>query len=308
MSVLHPWLRRRSSFGCWLGGICCGLLLLLAPVLAQQTVPALTGRVMDTTNTLSDEQLQQLENKLAAFEHSAGAQIVLLLVPTTQPEDIASYANRVADTWKIGRKQIGDGLLLVMAKNDHKVSIEVAKTLEGSVPDLAAKRVITETIAPRFKQNDFAGGLDAGVDQIMKLVAGEALPAPPAESRRNKSGFGFDWMNLAIFAFFAVPVVGALARAVLGPKLGALATGGTVGALALFLTSSLVIAGLAGVGALLFTLVSSVPRGGSGWGSGHSGGGWGTGGGGFSSGSSGGGGFSSGGGGDFGGGGASGDW
>ncbi len=305
MPVLLPW-SSWSFFGRWLAGLCWVLLLSLAPAFAQQAVPALTGRVMDTTNTLSAQQLQQLESKLSTFEQSAGAQIVLLLVPTTQPEDIASYANRVADTWKIGRKQIGDGLLLVVAKDDHKVSIEVAKTLEGAVPDLAAKRVITEAIAPRFKQGDFAGGLDAGVDQIMKLVAGEALPAPPSESRRYKSGFGFDWMDLAIFAFFAVPIVGALARRILGPKLGALATGGIVGALALFITSSLVIAGLAGVGALLFALVSGGPRGGSGWGSGHSGGGWGTGGGGF--GSSGGGGFSSGGGGDFGGGGASGDW
>lgn len=304
MSVLHQWSSPVSFSGRWLGGICCGLLLALAPVLAQQAVPALTGRVMDSTHTLSAAQLQQLESKLAAFEHSAGAQIVLLLVPTTQPEDIASYANRVADTWKIGRRQIGDGLLLVVAKDDHKVSIEVAKTLEGAVPDLAAKRVITEAIAPRFKQGDFAGGLDAGVDQVMKLIAGEALPAPASESKRYKASF--NWMDLAIFAFFAVPVVGAVTRRILGPKLGALATGGTVGALALFITSSLVIAGLAGVGALLFALVSGVPRGGSGWGSGHSGGGWGTGGGGFGSG--GGGGFSSGGGGDFGGGGASGDW
>ncbi|MDD5332638.1 MAG: TPM domain-containing protein [Rhodoferax sp.] len=288
-------------------GLCCGLLLSLAPALAQQAVPALTGRVMDTTHTLSAEQLRQLESKLAAFEQSAGAQIVLLLVPTTQPEDIASYANRVTNVWEIGRKEIGDGLLLLVAKDDHKVRIEVAKTLEGAVPDLAAKRIIDQAIAPRFKQNDFAGGLDAGVEQIMKLVSGEALPAPPSESRRNKSGFGFDWMDLAIFAFFAVPIVGALTRAVLGPKLGALATGGTVGALALFITSSLLIAGLAGVAALLFALFSNVTRGG-GWGSGHSGGGWGTGGGGFSSGSGGGGGFSSGGGGDFGGGGASGDW
>lgn len=304
MSVLHQWSSPLSFFGRWLGGICCGLLLALAPVLAQQAVPALTGRVMDSTNTLSAAQLQQLESKLAAFEQSAGAQIVLLLVPTTQPEDIASYANRVTNVWKIGRKEIGDGLLLLVAKDDHKVRIEVAKTLEGAVPDLAAKRIIDQAVAPRFKQGDFAGGLDAGVDQVMKLIAGEALPAPASESRPHKASF--NWMDLAIFAFFAVPVVGAVTRRILGPKLGALATGGTVGVLALFITSSLLIAGLAGVAALVFTLFSNVTRGG--WGSGHWGGGWGTGSGGFGSGSSGGGGFSSGGGGDFGGGGASGDW
>lgn len=303
--MLHQWSGPLLFFNRWLGGVCCGLLFLLVPVLAQQVVPALTGRVMDTTHTLSTEQLQQLESKLAAFEHSAGAQIVLLLVPTTQPEDIASYANRVADTWKIGRKQIGDGLLLVVAKNDRKVAIEVAKTLEGAVPDLAAKRVITEAIAPRFKQGDFAGGLDAGVDQIMKLVAGEALPAPSSVPGVLA---GIQWMDLAIFAFIAVPVIGGVARKILGTNLGALVTGGAIGAIAMFITSSFVIAGLAAISALLFTLFSSVARSAAGAGSGSGGhGGWG--GGGFGSGGGGGGGgFSSGGGGDFGGGGASGDW
>ena len=301
--MLHQWSGPLSFFSRWLGAVCCGLILLLAPVMAQQAVPPLTGRVMDTTHTLSAEQLQQLESKLAAFEHSAGAQIVLLLVPTTQPEDIASYANRVADTWKIGRRQIGDGLLLVVAKNDHKVGIEVAKALEGAVPDLAAKRIITEAIAPRFKQNDFAGGLNAGVDQIMKLVAGEALPAPSSVPGVLA---GIEWMDLAIFAFIAVPVIGGVARKVLGTNLGALVTGGAIGAIAMFITSSFVIAGLAAISALLFTLFSSVARSAAGAGSGSGGhGGWG--GGGFGSGG-GGGGFSSGGGGDFGGGGASGDW
>ncbi len=304
MTAMHTaTLRAAQRLLCLLLGLAC----LLTGALAQQAVPALSGHVMDTTATLDAAQVQALAQKLAAFEQNHGTQIVLLLVAATAPEDIASYANRVANSWKIGRREVGDGVLLIVAKNEHKVRIEVAKTLEGAIPDLAAKRIIDEAITPRFKKGDFAGGLNAAVDQIMARVSGEALPAPASPA--VGAGGGFDWMNLLVFAFIAVPVLGGLARRILGAKIGALATGGAVGALALFLTSSLVIASLAGVGALVFTLMSGVARGvaGSGWGTGHTGG-WGAGGGGFGSGGGGGGGFSSGGGGDFGGGGASGDW
>jgi uncharacterized protein len=286
--------------------LCTGLLLMHPLTQAQQAIPALTGHVMDHSATLDATQLAQLEAKLAAFEQTHGAQIVLLLVPTTQPEDIASYSQRVADSWKIGRKGIGDGLLLVVARNDRKVRIEVAKTLEGAIPDLASKRVIDEAITPRFRQGDFAGGLDAASEQIMALISAEALPAPARTSVFNGVRVGFDWIDLAVFIFFAVPVVAGVARRVMGTRLGSLVTGGAVGVIALLITSSLVIAGLAALAAMLFALLSSAARGLSGvaWGSGHHSG-WG-GGGSFGSGS--GGGFSSGGGGDFGGGGASGDW
>ena len=213
----------------------------------------------------------------------------------------------MADSWKVGRKGIGDGLLLVVAKNDRKVRIEVAKTLEGAIPDLASKRVIDEAITPRFRQGDFAGGLDAASDQIMALITAEALPEPAKASAFKGIRVGFDWIDLAAFIFFAVPVAAAAARRVMGVRLGAIVTGGAVGVIALLITSSLVIAGLAGLAALLFALLSSASRGLSGiaWGAGpHTG--WGGGGGSLGSGS--GGGFSSGGGGDFGGGGASGDW
>lgn len=300
MPLLQRLLPQRPSLGGWLTGVAGGLLLVLAPALAQLTVPPLSAHVVDTTGTLGAAQVQQLEDKLSAFEQRQGAQIVLLLVPTTQPEDIASYANRVANSWKIGRKEIGDGLLVVVAKEDRKVRIEVAKTLEGAIPDLAAKRIIDQAITPHFKQGDFAGGLDAGVELIMKRIAGEALPAPASASAQGNAGF--QWLDLALFAFIAVPVVATLARKLFGPTLGALTTGAAVGGLALFITSSLVIAGLAALLALLFALFSNVaPRaGGPPWGTG----GWrsGSGSGGF------GGGFHSGGGGDFGGGGASGDW
>lgn len=291
--------------------VALGLCALPAQAQGVLPVPALSARVIDQTGTLDDIQRQGLESKLAAFEKEKGSQIAVLLVPTTQPEDIASYANRVANEWKIGRKAVGDGLLVIVAKNDRRVRIEVAKTLEGAIPDLAASRVIEEAITPAFRQGDFAAGLHAGVDRLIGLVRGEALPAPTA-SRQRPSEQGANWMDGAILLFFAVPIVGFFLRAVLGRKLGALVTGGGAGAIAFFVTTSLVIAGIAGVLALLFTLLSGLggmgsrrsPWGGGPWG-GNSGG-WGGGGG--WSGGGGGGGFSSGGGGNFGGGGASGSW
>jgi uncharacterized protein len=284
-------------------GIILGSLQTLSPAQAQQEVPALAGHVVDRTGTLDTSQLQQLENKLNAFEHSAGAQIVLLLVPSTQPEDVFSYANRVANSWKIGRKDIGDGVLLVVAKDDHKVRIEVAKSLEGAIPDLAARMIIEQSIAPHFKQGDFAVGLDLAVDQISARITGEALLVPTHVP--GNSPFGLRWNDLLVFAFFAVPVIASGARRALGFRAGSVVAGGLIGAVVWFFTANFLITALAALAGLLFTLISAVARGtvGAGWGMGH-GGGWG--GGGFRPG--GGGGFSSGGGGDFGGGGASGDW
>jgi len=271
-------------------------------------VPQLSARVIDQTGTLDAAQRQSLEDKLAAFEQQKGTQIVVLMVPTTLPEDIASYANRVANAWKIGRRDVGDGILLIVAKNDRQVRIEVAKTLEGAVPDLAAKIIIDDAITPRFRQVDFAGGLQAAVDQLIARVTGEKLPQPEARNSRHGGDQGFDWFNLAIFLFIAVPVAGRVLRGIFGRKLGALITGGGVGAIALLLTSSLIVAGIAAFIALMFALVSGtlpgVQRGR--WGPGPFIGGWGAGGGGWGGG--GGGGFRSGGGGDFGGGGASGNW
>ena len=296
-------------------------MLAVLPAQAQplQPVPALTGRVVDTSGTLRPEQVVGLEAKLAALEQEKGAQVVLLLVPTTAPEDIAAYANRVGNAWKIGRREVGDGLLVLVAVQDRRMRIEVAKTLEGAVPDIAARRVIDEAMAPRFRQGDYAGGLDAAVDQLGALIRGEALPpvAPPGGSRAGGGDFGFGLVELAVLLFIFVPVVNAVARGVFGRKLGALATGAGVGGLAFVVTASIALAVGAGLVALLYALFAGVasalplPRGrrggwvgpvilppGGGWGGG------GFGGGGFG----GGGGFSSGGGGDFGGGGASGGW
>ena len=292
----------------WLRGLAILLALLVCTHLWGQdllAVPALSSHVIDTSGTLSPAQQQALDAKLSAFEAASGSQVVVLMVPSTMPEDIASYANRVGSTWKIGRKEIGDGLLVVVAKNDRKLRIEVARALEGAVPDLAAKRIIDQAMTPRFKQGDFAGGLDAGLDQILALIRGEALPAP--EAAKTSKQAGFQWMDLAVFLFFAVAVGGTIVRRILGNKLGSLAMGGVAGAIAMVVTSSIAIAVLAGILAAVFTLISSMQqfaqrnRSSGGWGGGGTGGGWG-------SGSSGGGGFSSGGGGGFGGGGASGGW
>lgn len=287
------------------------LCLLGARAYAQDVlpVPALTARVIDTTGTLDPQQLGALTSKLAALEAEKGSQIVVYMLASTQPEDIASFANRVANTWKVGRRDVGDGVLVVVAKADRKLRIEVAKTLEGAIPDLAAKRIIDVGITPRFKQGDYAGGLGTGIDQLAALIKGEALPAPRSEARDHDVGKpGFQWFDMLVFMVFALPIGAAIARSIFGRKLGALLTGVGVGGLALLVTASALIAGAATVIALVYALVAGFasPVRGRGWGGGFgAGGGWGAGGG---SRGGGGGGFSSGGGGDFGGGGASGNW
>lgn len=273
-----------------------------------RAVPALSARVIDQTGTLGDAQRQALESLLAAIEQQHGSQVVVLMVPTTAPEDIATFANRVGNAWKIGRRDVGDGVLVIVAKDDRRMRIEVAKALEGAIPDIAAARIIDGAMKPRFKEGDFAGGLAAAVQQIGARIAGEALPAPAAQAQhaQGQSG-GIEWTDLAIFLFFGVMVAGPVVRALFGQRLGGLLVGGGAGALAFLITSSLLLSAGAGLAALLYTWIFAgrgapvVSRGG-GWSGGHGGGGWSSGGG------SAGGGFSSGGGGDFGGGGASGDW
>ncbi len=312
LAIFH----RLASLG-WLA-----LALIFATVVNAQgllPVPALTAHVIDQTGTLGAADTLALEARLTAFEQQKGSQVVMLIVPTTQPEDIVSYANRVGNAWKIGRKDVGDGLLVIVAKTDRKVRIEVSKKLEGAIPDLAASQIIEDAITPNFRQGNYAAGLDAAAGQIMARITGEALPAPAARQRKASGGQifgsdGFQWTNMAIFLLFAVPIGGAIARSIFGSKLGSLVTGGAVGGLAMVVTSSLIIASVVGVLALLFTLIAgsggrpsvgrSGRRGGGLGGLGGLGGGLG----GWSSGGGGGGGFSSGGGGDFGGGGASGSW
>ena len=264
---------------------------------------------MDQAGILQPDQRAALEAKLAAFEAQAGPQIVVLTVASTGIEDIADFAQRAGDAWKIGRKDVGDGLLLVVARDDRKLRIQVAKALEGAVPDLAARQIIGNQIAPAFKRGDYAAGLDAGVDALIARIRGEHLPAPTSTAG-SRPDAGFDWEELAVFFFIAVPVAGGVLTSVLGRKLGAVLTAGGAGTLAWWLSASLLIGGLAGIVALVLVGVMGVGavRGGRG---GRGGGPpiiWGSGGGGGFGGGGGGGGFSSGGGGDFGGGGASGDW
>jgi uncharacterized protein len=290
----------RGAF--WLAALWLSLMQVLAaqPTGGVLPVPEINARVMDQTATLSGTQRQQLEDKLASFEASHGTQIVILLVPTTQPEDISSYANRVFNAWKPGRKGIGDGLLLVVAKQDRKMRVEVSRTLEGAVPDLAAKRIIDEVLTPSFRQGDFAGGLEQASERLMALVRGEGLPEPaPSVAPRQAAG-ETDWMNLAVLLFIALPVLGSIARRILGHKLGTLVTGGVIGFLTFSFTASLLLAAGAAVLAMLLSFISGTSLGSALLTSGRRGP-WG--GGGF-----GGGGFSSGGGGDGAGGGASGNW
>ena len=286
-------------------------LLSASPALRAQDVlpvPPLSGRVVDQTGTLSAAQSEALSSKLAAFEAQAGPQIVVLMVPTTQPEDIAAYAQRIGEAWKIGRRDIGDGVLIVVAKNDRKVNIQTAKALEGAVPDLAARQIIDSAIRPAFRADDYAGGLNAAVDQLIARIKGEALPAPKRQSP-SAGPFGkLPPTDLLIFAFIALPIVASVTRRIFGRGLGSLASGAGTGALAWLVSSSLLIGAVGVAIGLLFglfagasSLLNSSGRHGGGFGGGFGGGGWGGGGGG-------GGGFSSGGGGDFGGGGASGDW
>jgi uncharacterized membrane protein YgcG len=189
--------------------LCLVALAAVAHAQAVQPVPALVAHVIDATGTLQAGQQAALEAKLAALESTKGSQVVVLMVPTTAPEDIASYANRVGNTWKIGRKDVGDGVLLVVAKDDRKLRIEVAKALEGAIPDLAAKQIIDEALTPRFKAGDYAGGLDAAVDQLAARIKGEPLPSVTRADSAGSDprGDGFQWWDLAIFLFVAVPVV-----------------------------------------------------------------------------------------------------
>lgn len=276
-----------------------------APDGGVQPVPALSGHVIDQAQGLSADQAQALDAKLSQFEQQRGTQMVVLLVTSTQPEDIAAYAQRVGDAWRIGRKDVGDGLLLVVALQDRRVRIEVAKALEGTIPDLAASRVIEKAITPAFRQGDIAGGLNAGVDRLMALVTGEQLPEPKPH-RSTGQGGGFDLNSLVVFGLIGIPIVSGILGAVFGRKLGALLTGALGGGIVWLLTTSLMLGVFGGLMATVLALAMGKggrggpggfgPVGGLG---GGSGGGWGGGSGG---------GWSSGGGGDFGGGGASGRW
>ena len=266
----------------------CGSLL----AVAQIPVPALTGHVTDQTSTLTAEQKSSLEQTLTAFEARKGSQLAVLMIPSSAPEEIEQYALRVAEQWKLGRKKVDDGAILVVAKDDRTLRIEVGYGLEGALNDATSKRIISEIILPRFKQQDFYGGITAGVGQIIRVIEGEPLPEPSEKPAGRIGGF----QQYVPIVFIVALALGGVLRAALGRVPGALVTGGAVAVIAWFVAGALSMALIAGVMALFVTLLGG-GMGRRGLGGYYGGGGRGSSGGGFR-----------GGGGGFGGGGASGRW
>ena len=282
-----------------------GIIALLASfaLWAQVAVPALTAPVTDLTQTLTPEQIGSLDQRVREFEARKGSQIAILLVPTTEPETIEQYAIRVAEQWKLGRRGVDDGVLLLVAKQDRAVRIEVGYGLEGALPDVIANRITDQVIVPRFRAGDFYGGLSAALDRIVAVLEGEALPEPERRAPAGGSGIG----SLLPLLFMFVFVGSGILRRIFGSFGGASTTAGIAGIIVWLLTGTLAIAFGAAVIAFIFGLFGGMGGGGrrgwsnrGGWGGGFGGGGW-SGGGGF-------GGGWSGGGGGFGGGGASGRW
>ncbi|WP_298882156.1 YgcG family protein [uncultured Bradyrhizobium sp.] len=288
----------------WRALVAFALLFVFAfPAAADVPVPQLTGRVVDRTGTLSSSDIAALSQKLSDFEARKGSQIAVLIVPTTDPETIEQFSIRVAEAWKIGRKKVDDGAILVVAKNDRHLRIEVGYGLEGALTDVTSRRIIDEAITPKFREGDFAGGISAGAERMMRVVDGEPLPAP---SRSVNFANLDDIGPLLPVALFASLIVGGFLRALLGRLLGSVATGSVIGLLAMLILGSGALALLAGIIGFVLSFIADLfpastgtSRGGS-WSGGSSSGGW-------SSGSSSSGSFS-GGGGSFGGGGASGSW
>lgn len=252
--------------------------------------------VTDLTSTLTPEQKMGLEARLRTFEDRSGSQLAVLIVPTTQPEAVEQYAIRVVEQWKIGRKKVDDGVLLLIAKNDRTVRIEVGYGLEGVLGDAVSNRIINDILVPRFKQGDFFGGIDGSTDQMIKLIDGEALPAPARRPDSEQLDIG----RLAPVLLVIAVVIGGALRAVLGRLPGAAVAAGAVGLIVWFLSGVIIVAVLGGLIGFVVTLL-----GGS---AGFLGGSHGYGGGSYRGGGFGGGGFRGGGGGGFGGGGSSGRW
>ena len=281
-----------------------------APTLPDGTlvVPPL-ARVTDTAGVLNSAARAQLESKLAAFEQARGSQIAVVVVPSTQPEPISDFANRVGGVWKIGRAGVGDGVLIAVAVKDRRAWISVARTLEGALPDVVAARITRDQMGPAFASGDFAGGLNAGVDAVIRRIEGEGLPTP-AGIPRERVGAGEGVMTLLLPLIIGGVVVSSLLRRRLGVPGAALGGLGS-GAIAGFILSSLIFGGIAAAAVFLFSAFGGFGGGGRGGRvlGGRGGpifipGGWGGGGGS----SGGGGGWSSGGGGDFSGGGGGSSW
>jgi len=270
-----------------------------------QSIPPLRARVTDLTGTLTTSEIAAIETKLSDWEARTTNQLTVLIVPTVKPESIEQYSIRVAEAWKIGQKGKDNGAILLIAKDDRQIRIEVGYGFEGVLTDLTSRRIIAETIAPQFKKGEFAAGINAGIDRIISVI-GEGKPLPKPEPRRQAPSHGFDLGTWALILLVAVPAIGAILRSILGNVGGSVVGAGIVGGAAWLFAGSLLIAIIAAVVALIVISFSAFGRGGPGlWAPGGRGG---FGGGGFGGGGFGGGGGFSGGGGGFGGGGASGSW
>ena len=244
---------------------------------ADVAIPPLKTRVTDLTATLTAEQTSALESKLAAFEQRKGSQLAVLLVPTTQPETVEQYSIRVTDQWKLGRKGVDDGVLLLIAKDDRKLRIEVGRGLEGALPDAIGKRIIDEYIVAPFKQGDFNAGINAGIDRIIKIVDGEPLPAPKAKG--SGASFGDTLENSLGWGALLVVFLGGILRAIFGVFVGSLIAGVVAGVAAVFLGVGAVVSFVVGIIVFVLSLIGISFLGGGGGGS--SVGSWGGGGGGF---------------------------
>ncbi len=275
------------------------LFCLIGSVFAQNLIAVPERRIVtDLTSTLNEQQQAALTEKLRALETRKGSQIAVLIVPTTEPETIEQYALRVSDTWKLGRKGVDDGALLVIAKNDRKLRIETRYGLEGPMPDAVAKRIIAEVITPLFKHGDFYGGIDAGVDRMVTVVDGEPLPAPQPQGYNDDS-----WLSALPLVILLAFVSGAIFRAIFGRFFGSIIAGGVTGLVTWVILSVMGVAAIAGILAFMFNLFAGAVSPMNGWSNRGRGGGMGGGWGGGSSGD-----FGGGGGGFGGGGGASGEW
>src|SRR5574340_608465 len=232
-------------------------LLLTGAAQAEVAVPPLKQRVTDLTSTLDAQQAQALEARLAAFEAKKGAQLAVLIVPTTEPETIEQYGIRVAEAWKLGRKGVDDGALLLVAKDDRALRIEVGYGLEGALNDATAKRIIAEIITPFFRRGEFYAGIDAGMAAMMRVIEGEPLPPPKGTAASGS----YDIESLLFIAFGLVVVVGGMLRALLGRFPAAALMGGGLGLLAWLMIASLFAALLVGIMAFLFVLLGGAGRG-----------------------------------------------
>ena len=288
--------------------LCACLLGFASPIAFSQSsggdadlvrIPALSSHVTDVTGTLNAAQINSLDQKLTSFEAQKGSQIAVLMVPTTQPEALEQYSIRVVEQWKLGRKKIDDGVLLIIAKDDRKLRFEVGYGLEGAVNDLTAKRIISEIITPYFKQGLFFEGINAGLNRLMQVIAGEPLPPPQQKSPAQSNSIGDTLEGALVLAFMLSLFLGGALKRVLGKTVGGVVTGGIVGVLAFFMTGMIAVAILASIVGFFASLLGGL--GGSGGPIIFPGGG------GFGGGRGRGGGFGGGGGG-FGGGGASGNW